>query len=139
MNKGLIYSLGGVSLALLFGGVILFFRNKKSQSEKETEKENTPSSSTKSNTKLTTTAKDIDILSKNLGLKASSNGSITTPFNNKKNTIQFYSNGRFSVNDSATKKLIKKGSWTDGGTKLTPDGGKLISSGSVWTNISKLV
>ena len=131
MNKGLIYGLGGVSLALVVGGTIMYIKNR--QNEDVTETPSDSNKPTKSKPSL-----DLNSLAKSLNSRVSNN-IVIVPFNSKKNTIQFYSNGRFSINDSTTKKLIKKGTWSDGGKKLTPDGGKTISSGSVWANIEKTI
>jgi hypothetical protein len=130
MNKGLIYGLGGVSLALIVGGTVMYIKNKQNEEVKESPDTD---KSTKSKSSL-----DLNSLAKTLSSKVSNN-IVNVPFNSKKNTIQFYSNGRFSITDSTTKKLIKKGTWSDGGKKLTPDGGKIISSSSVWGNIEKTI
>jgi len=130
VNKGLIYGLGGVSLALVVGGTIMYVKNRQFEEVKEAPD---TSKSTKPKPSL-----DLNSLAKALSAKVINN-IVTVTFNSKKNKIQFYSNGRFSINDSTTKKLIKKGTWSDGGKKLTPDGGKTISSGSVWSNIENTI
>jgi hypothetical protein len=132
MNKGLIYGLGGISLAFIVGGTIMYIKNRQSDDSTET-----PDTDSNKPTKSKPSS-DLNSLAKSLNAKVSNNV-VTVQFNSKKNTIQFYSNGRFSINDSTTKKLIKKGTWSDGGKKLTPDGGKTISSGSVWSSIEKTI
>jgi hypothetical protein len=135
MNKGLIYGLGGVSLALVVGGTIMYIKNRQNDDVKETPSDTTDKSKS---SKSSSSSLDLNSLAKSLNSKVLNN-IVTVTFNSKKNKIQFYSNGRFSINDSTTKKLIKKGTWSDGGKKLTPDGGKAISSSSVWGNIEKTI
>jgi len=130
MNKGLIYSIGGISLALIVGGTIMYFKNKQVEGEVSI-------SDSKSHS-ISKQSLDVNSLAKALNSKVISD-TVTVPFNSKKNTIKFYSNGRLSVNDSTTKKLIKKGTWSDGGKKITIDGEKTISSNSVWDNIEKTI
>ena len=60
-------------------------------------------------------------------------------FNNNKKQADFYKNGRFVISTRGISGYDKKGTYTDGGTKLFIDGGKNIEGGSVWANLLKAI
>lgn len=84
---------------------------------------------------------NFDDLLSNMGAaaKKSQDGTaVNAAFNSNKNTISFYTNGRYAIADNKTKK-ITKGSWSNGGKRLTPDGKSEIKSGSVWGNLLNVI
>ena len=76
-------------------------------------------------------------LENNIGLKAN-NDVVVAPFNEKKNTAQFYNNNRVIIFDS-NKKIVVKGSYSNGGYNMTLDNGKEINSNSVWENLMQTI
>lgn len=56
----------------------------------------------------------------------------------RKFIVGFYNNGRYVINDSASKKVIQKGSYSLGGRIMKADNGKSVRSGSVFRNIKEI-
>lgn len=78
----------------------------------------------------------IDLVLSNLGASAKKvKDTIMAGFNSNKNFAVFYNNGRVFIFDTATKKTVKSGSYSNGGKTIKLDSGKTISSNSVWQNI----
>lgn len=111
-TKGLIVA--GISLGLLGLGYFLVYKKGKSGN------------------------KNFTSLQDNLGLTANNENVVIAPFNDKKNTAQFYTNDRVVVFNS-DKNVVVKGSYSDGGKTIKLDNGKEITSGSVWENLLKTV
>ena len=77
-----------------------------------------------------------------LGVSSNISGdTVVANFNNKKNSVTFFNNGRFATFAKDKSGFVSKGSYTDGGKILViTDGvnkGKTIKSGSVWGNLLK--
>ncbi|HWY11579.1 MAG TPA: hypothetical protein VN026_09655 [Bacteroidia bacterium] len=72
----------------------------------------------------------------NLGtaIKPSKDNILVIPFSNNKNFAQFYTNNRLIIFD-ANKKVVTKGSYSDGGKSIVLDSGQTINSNSVWKNL----
>ena len=72
----------------------------------------------------------------NLGTKIipTKDNVLIIPFNDDKNFAQFYTNNRVVIFD-ANKKVVLKGSYSDGGKSMVLDSGRTINSGSVWGNL----
>ena len=68
-----------------------------------------------------------------LGLKPT-NDVIVVPFNEKNNTAQFYKNDRVIIFNKDLK-VIKRGTYQNGGLLITLDDGKEISGSSVYGNL----
>lgn len=77
-------------------------------------------------------------LQNNIGLKANKDDIVVAPFNDKKNIAQFYKNNRVIIFDS-NKKIVVKGSYSNGGYNMTLDNGKEINSNSVWENLMQTI
>lgn len=77
-------------------------------------------------------------LQNNIGLKANKDDIVVAPFNDKKNSAQFYKNNRVIIFDS-NKKIVVKGSYSNGGYNMTLDNGKEINSNSVWENLMQTI
>ncbi len=82
----------------------------------------------------TPTLSNFDSLQKNLNLKAK-NGVVIVPFNGGKNVANFYNNNRVILFATGQSGVLKKGTYSNGGLTFVIDGGKTISSGSVWVNL----
>jgi len=76
-------------------------------------------------------------LQTNLGLKAGKDNVLIVPFNEKKNTAQFYTNNRVVFFDN--NKVVVKGSYANGGQSISLDGGREVSGGSVWQNLRDVI
>lgn len=84
------------------------------------------------------TVSPIDLVLKNLGISAKKvQDTIVAPFNSNKNFAVFYTNGRVIIFDTATKKRLKAGSYSDGGKIIKLDTGKTLNSNSVWNNLGQ--
>jgi hypothetical protein len=59
-------------------------------------------------------------------------------FNNDAYYVVFYENNRFAIFAKGGK-LLKKGSWSNGGKTLVVDAGGTFTSGSVWANVSNAI
>jgi hypothetical protein len=80
---------------------------------------------------------NLDDLLSNMGsaaVKSKDGKSVGASFNGGVNGVAFFSNGRFQIADTKTKKSFM-GSWSNGGKRLTPDGKSEIKSSSVWGNL----
>lgn len=75
---------------------------------------------------------NFELLQKQSGISANTQGVVVIPFNDKKNKAQFYSNNRVVIFD--TKKnppvVVKKGTYSMGGYNISIDGGKEITNTS---------
>lgn len=90
----------------------------------------------KKSTKSNSGEDDFELVKANLGGKFDdSNDVAITKFNNDKNIAQFYKNNRLAIFDANTKKLLKKGSYSNGGKVIKMDGGSELTNSSVWTNL----
>ncbi len=79
-------------------------------------------------------------LKKNLGDRISDKGTVVTvPFNSNKNQADFYNNGRVIIAKAGATGYLVKGSYSDGGKTIVLDGGKTITSGSVWGNLLETI
>jgi hypothetical protein len=74
----------------------------------------------------------------NTGLKPNQSGILIIPFNDSKNSAQFYNNNRIFIFD-ADKNVVAKGTYSDGGKSIKLDSGSKIASGSVFSNLLKIV
>lgn len=141
-NKTLLITIGVAALAL--GGAFLYFKyGKKKENSEESNTvdgggENSPPPQ---NTVVTTQESNYNKLMSLLGNnKKESKDGVTAFFNDKKNFANFYKgNGRVFIYDAASKKIVKKGSYSNGGLTMTMDGMSPISSSSVWTNLNSLI
>lgn len=77
-------------------------------------------------------------LQNNIGLKANNDDVVIAPFNDKKNFAQFYKNNRVIIFNS-DKKIVVKGSYSNGGYNMILDNGKEINSNSVWSNLMQTI
>lgn len=77
-------------------------------------------------------------LQNNIGAKANNEDIVAVKFNDKNNSAQFYKNNRVVIFDS-NKKIVVKGSYSNGGYNMTLDNGKEISSNSVWSNLLQTI
>jgi hypothetical protein len=100
-----------------------------------------PNATTTSQTNTGGTLSNFEQLKKNLGtgFKVTGRGTLIMLFNKSKNQADFYPNGRFVLSRPGATGYDKKGSYTDGGTKLFIDGGKTIEGSSVYTNLFKAI
>lgn len=79
---------------------------------------------------------DFELVKANLGGKFDDSSDIAaTKFNGDKNVAQFYKNNRLAIFDANTKKLLKKGDYSNGGKVIKMDGGTELTNSSVWTNL----
>lgn len=104
-------------------------------------KSSTSTASSGDSTEKPSTSNVIDEVKSKLGAGARiKDNQVFAPFNSNKNIAVFYSNGRFSIFKIGEEKkgFLVKGSFKNGGLTLTPDKGKAITSGSVWTNLNRL-
>lgn len=79
-------------------------------------------------------------LKSNLGStfqKVKDKEAISLVFNDKKNTVLFYGNNRFFIGANPYKGYTIKGSYSEGGKKLSIDKGKTIEGGSIFKNLRK--
>lgn len=132
-TKIVIFSVLG--MLVLGGGItaIVLYKNKKDVSDTETQGSG---GSTTDDDKP-----NLDALLNNMGVAASKSQdgtSVNASFNEGKNTVSFFSNGRYAVKDNKSGQ-VRKGYWSSGGKKITPDGRPMISSGSVWQNLLNLL
>jgi hypothetical protein len=81
------------------------------------------------------TLSNFEALQKNLNTKAGKNGVVSVKFNGGKNVADFYNNNRVIIGTFGVSGYLKKGSYSNGGLAFNIDGGKTISSSSVWTNL----
>jgi len=77
-----------------------------------------------------------------LGVSSNISGdTVVANFNNKKNSVTFFNNGRFATFEKDKSGFVSKGNYVDGGKVLIiTEGlnkGKTIKSGSVWSNLLK--
>ncbi len=76
----------------------------------------------------------------NLNVKPNKDNVIVVPFNidgttkTNKNVAQFYDNNRIYILTN-TGGVVKKGNYSDGGKTISLEGGKTITSGSVYGNL----
>ncbi len=100
---------------------------------------NTPSANAPKPTGTTaSTVSLIDAVLSNLGISAKKvKDTVVAPFNSNKNFGIFYTNGRVIIFDTATKKRLIAGSYSNGGKTIKLDSGKTINSNSVWNNLGQ--
>lgn len=131
------------SVALLGGGIWYFTRKKDDVSEggDETKEGSESKNETTQQTGETSGSSEkpknnFDSLINNLGanVKPSKDNIVKVAFNKGNNFAQFYTNNRVVIFD-ANKKIVAKGTYSDGGKTIKMDSGKNISSGSVWQNL----
>ena len=72
----------------------------------------------------------------NLSTKANANGVVSVRFNGNKNQADFYNNNRVIIGTVGQSGYLKKGTYSNGGKTIVLDGGKTITSGSVWQNLN---
>lgn len=77
---------------------------------------------------------NFDSVKNKLGIEPNKDNVIIVPFNNKKNIAQFYNNNRVIIFNS-DKKIIVKGSYSNGGQTINLDNGNNIYGESVWNNL----
>ena len=77
----------------------------------------------------------------NLGtnVKPNKDNVVSVKFNADKNLAQFYTNNRVVIFDNATKKVLNKGSYSDGGKAINMDDGKSAYTDSVWGNLLEII
>jgi hypothetical protein len=72
----------------------------------------------------------------NLSVNANANGIVSVKFNGNKNVANFYNNNRVIIGTVGKSGYLKKGTYSNGGKTIVLDGGKTITSGSVWQNLN---
>ena len=83
--------------------------------------------------------KELKKVKENLGSNAVDYGNrIEAYFNNKNNKAVFYDNNRLIIFDK-NNKVVAKSTYSDGGKLITIDGGREISGGSVWNNLTNII
>lgn len=77
----------------------------------------------------------------NLGstVKPNKDNIVSVKFNADKNLAQFYTNNRVVIFDNATKKVLNKGTYSDGGKTINMDDGKSANTNSVWGNLLEII
>lgn len=91
---------------------------------------------TDSNVGTTTPSANFQQVQTNLSTKANANGVVSVRFNGNKNQADFYNNNRVVINIVGKSGFLKKGTYSNGGKTIILDGGKTITSGSVWQNLN---
>lgn len=79
-------------------------------------------------------------LQEKLGVVANKDGIVIIQYNDGKNQAQYYSNNRVIIFDAKTKpvKLLKKGTYSEGGISIKLDGGREVrNTSSAWQTISE--
>lgn len=76
-------------------------------------------------------------LKANLGSNRSGDNPVIVKFASGNYQCDFYSNGRFVL--SKNKKMLAKGSYSNGGKSMIIDGGNSANSESVWANLGTLI
>lgn len=113
-NKGLLVA----GLAFLIAGSAYLLLNKKSVFDNSN-------------------AENFSMLKSNLGSNRSGENPVIVNFSAGMYQCDFYNNGRFAI--SKNKKVIIKGSYSEGGKTLLADNGTTAQGSSVWTNLEKIV
>ncbi len=91
---------------------------------------------TNSNVGTTTPSANFQQVQTNLSTKANANGVVSVRFNGNKNQADFYNNNRVIIGTVGQSGYLKKGTYSNGGKTIVLDGGKTITSGSVWQNLN---
>lgn len=159
-KKGRWLLIGSVVAVLGVVGVILWQRRKEKKSEQEAKKlaeasntatDTNPKSApvvtsspvvTTSSTPSATSGNTPKDVANNLGSQSAYNTKNDTTsvfFDGKKYSATFYGNNRFFIFRASDNAWLKKGSYSNGGKTLIVDGGKTLSSGSVWKNLADAV
>jgi hypothetical protein len=142
------YVIIGVSLALIsLGGFLWYKQSNKSRlmdkgsgsegddASVET-KPDLPTDPNEGRPNITQRQNNFNDVKKNLGLNISSKGNVVSvKFNGGKNQADFYNNDRVIISTVGKSGYLKKGSYSNGGKTIVIDGGKTITSGSVWGNL----
>jgi hypothetical protein len=156
MNKKVII-IGIASTVLVVGGLIWYYKVKNESIEPEGDKEpegnsgSGSSSNTNTGSGSNTTVKpkvekastdELEKVKTNIGAAGIlKDDKVAVPYlNNKKNSAVFFNNNRFSIYTKGNElKTLVKGSYSNGGLTLSPDGGSKVTSNSVLTNLEKLI
>ncbi len=154
-KKGRWLLIGSVVAVLGVVGVILWQRRKDKKAKEEEEKRlaeananqsTTPKVNPQTSPVVTTTPstsatsgntpKDVANNLGNGSLYDAKNDSTTAYFDGSKYFATFYNNKRFFIFRASDNGWLKKGSYSNGGRTLVVDGGKTISSSSIWKNLN---
>lgn len=75
----------------------------------------------------------------NLGSGKLFTNALETTWNGNKYKALFYTNGRIIIFDNSTDKVIRRGTFSNGGKTLIMDNGVTAESGSVWANLANAI
>lgn len=142
------YVIIGVSLALISLGGFLWWKNRNQKTDENQESNNEsndasvvtkpdlPTDPNEGRPNTTQRQNNFNDVKKNLGLNISSKGNVVSvKFNGGKNQADFYNNDRVIISTVGKSGVLKKGIYSNGGKTIFIDGGKTITSGSVWGNL----